>query len=223
MTEVLVGLASGEALKAIFARRSKSVDEKSISAASKEALALKIAAEEADGWRVVKRNKTSLRVAKDKPADRQLEDDVWSLLYRLGFKEMNADRTFAVKVDANAPARQLDVFATDDETVFIVECTQARDGGPKSVMSLIDKICAIREDLIKVTRAHYGRDTKLKIKCAIAIGNIELRAADKSGADEAGIPIINDADIIYFTKLADILKGGGEVPVSWTIFTERKS
>ena len=103
MAEVLTGLASGEALRPIYVQRSKQVDEKTISASSKEALALKIAAEEADGWHIVQRNRKSLRVAKDKPIDRQLEDDIWSLLYRLGFKELNIDRNFTIQVGANTP------------------------------------------------------------------------------------------------------------------------
>jgi DNA sulfur modification protein DndB len=206
MAEILTDLASGETLRSIYAQRSKSVDEKTISASNEEALSLKIAAEEADGWHVAQRNKKSLRVAKVKPIDRQLEDDVWSLLYRLGFKELNADRNFTIQVGANTPPRQLDVFAKDDETVFIVECTHSRETGPKSVKSLIDKIAGIREEVVKAVHSHYGREKRLKIKCAIAVRNIELRAADRARAESSGIPIITDDDLSYFNRLVNILK-----------------
>ncbi len=141
---MLTGLASGDALKPIYNRRSKSVDEKTVSAASAQSLELKVAAEKADGWSVSRENKRSVRFEKPKPIDRQLEDDLWSLLYKLGFKELNVDRTFGVQI-GTTPPRQLDVFAKDDETVFIVECTHSKEGGPKSVKSLFDKIAAIRE------------------------------------------------------------------------------
>ena len=88
MPQVLTGLLNGEALKPVYAAKSKTCDEKTVSASSKESLDLKVVGEEADGWRVVRRNQRSVRLAKDKPADRQLEDDVWSLLYRMGFKEL---------------------------------------------------------------------------------------------------------------------------------------
>ena len=52
MAQVLTGLISGDALKPVYAAKSKTVDEKTVAAASEEALALKISAEEADGWRV---------------------------------------------------------------------------------------------------------------------------------------------------------------------------
>lgn len=206
MSEVLTGLISGDALKPVYVTKSKSADEKTVSAASVDALAPKISAEEADGWRVIRRNAKSARLAKDKSIDRQLEDDVWSLLYRMGFKELNFDRNFFIQGSDDAPKRQLDVFAKDDETVFIVECTHARDVGPKSVKTLLDKIAAIRPEVIKAVQKHYGRGSKLKIKFAIATRNIEWRGADRALAESTRIPIITEEDLNYFNRLTGILK-----------------
>jgi DNA sulfur modification protein DndB len=202
----LLGIAQGDELKPVYARRSKRDDEKTVTAASKAALALKIAAEEADGWHVVKTNKRSVRVAKQKPVDRQLEDDAWCLLYRMGFKELNVDRTFSVQVGPKTPPRQLDVFAKDDETVFIVECTHSRETGPKSVKSLLDKIAAIREEVVKAVHQHYGKEPRLKVKFGIATRNMEWRDTDRVRAGNSGIAIVNDDDLKYFDKLADLLR-----------------
>ncbi|MGL3709403.1 hypothetical protein ACSYAY_00865 [Leptospirillum ferriphilum] len=127
------GLVVGDEAKKINGSRSKSVDEKTVTAGKNDALTTKVQGEEQDGWSVVKRNKKSVRMSKPKPPDRQLEDDVWCLLYRLGFKELNAGRDFTIKLGQDAPGRQIDIFAKDDETVFIVECTQALTTGPKSI------------------------------------------------------------------------------------------
>jgi DNA sulfur modification protein DndB len=62
----------------------------------------------------------------------------------MGFKELNFDRNFSIQVSEKTPKRQIDVFAKDDETVFIVECTHSRDAGPKSLMALLDKLGAVR-------------------------------------------------------------------------------
>src|SRR5579862_8420825 len=206
MPPVLTGIVSGDELKAIYALKSKKDDEKTISASSKDALALKLKGEEADGWRVLRKNKRSIRLAKEKPTDRQLEDDVWCLLYRMGFKELNVDRNFCITAGDNAPKRQLDVFAKDDATVFIVECTHSRETGPKSVKGLIDKVGAIREEIVKAIHTHYGRDPKLKVKFAIATRNIEWRSADRARAEDSGVPIITEDDLSYFERLTDILK-----------------
>ena len=198
MAEILKGLASGDALKPLASVRAKSIDVKIIAAGSADSLALKLAAEEADGWRVLRRNKRSIRLCRYKPIDRQLEDDVWSLFYRMGFEELNADRNFTIQLSENAPPRQLDVFAKDHQTAFIVECTHSRDNGAKSVKALIDKIGAIRQEVVKAVHSHYGRDPKLKTKFAIATRNIDWRAADRARAADAGVAVITEDDIAYF-------------------------
>ncbi|MDZ4200550.1 MAG: DGQHR domain-containing protein [Gallionella sp.] len=200
------GLVSDEAARIVYVSRSKSVDEKTISAANEVALATKVQGEEQDGWGVAKKNKKSVRVSRPKPMDRQLEDDVWSLLYKLGFKEFNADRNFTIKVGKDSPARQIDIFAKDDETVFIVECTHSQEQKSKSIKALIDKINAIREEVIKGIHSHYGREKKLKVKWAIATRNVDWRKADKERAAEAKIAVITEQDINYYTKLTDYLK-----------------
>lgn len=200
------GLVFGEEAKKIYVARSKSVDEKTVTAANKDALSTKVQGEEQDGWSVAKRNKKSVRMSKPKPHDRQLEDDVWCLLYKMGFKEFSADRNFTVKLGQNAPGRQLDIFAKDDETVFIVECTHSQEQKTKSIKGLIDKINGIREDAIKAIHAHYGKEPKLKLKWAIATRNVDWRKADKERAAEAKIAIITEQDIAYYTKLTDYLK-----------------
>lgn len=206
MSDVLNGLVSGEALKSASVLRAKQADEKTVSAGSPDSLALKVQAEETDGWKVIKKNKRSVRVSRDKPMDRQLEDDVWTLLYRMGFQELNSDRNFSIALSEKAPARQIDIFARDEDTVFVVECTHSRDNGPKSIKSLIDKIGAMREDIIKAVHTHYGREPKLKVKFVIATRNMDWRAADEIRARDAKIGIITEADLHYFNKLTDILK-----------------
>ena len=44
-----------------------------------------LAAAESDGWRIVRDNKYTYRLARPKKKSVLLEDRVWSLLYRLGF------------------------------------------------------------------------------------------------------------------------------------------
>jgi len=205
MSATLGPLISGEDLRAVATARARKVDEKSVSAGSQASLDMKLAAEEADGWTLIKRNKQSVRLQKPKPVDRQLEDDVWSLFHRMGFKALNADRNFCLTTK-DGSRRQLDVMAKDDETVFIVECTHSRDIGPKSVKQLIDKIEAIRNDLVTAVHSTFGRDPKLKVKVAIAVRNVELRQVDRDRAADAGIPLITDADLEYFNKLTAILK-----------------
>ena len=205
MTNQLPGLLAGAELAAEYQRRSKPHDEKIVQSQNKRSLELKVAAEEEDGWGVLKSGKTTVRVKRNKPEDRLLEDDVWCLFYRMGFRALNKDRLFSIQV-GKTNARQLDVFAKDDDTVFIVECTHAREEKAKSAQKLLDKIEAIRPEIIQAVHEFYGKEPKLKVKFAIATRNIIPRQADIDRAKAQNIPFITDADIDYFQGLTDILK-----------------
>jgi DNA sulfur modification protein DndB len=205
MAEPLPGLVQDDDLKPLYAQKTKPYDEKKITANSKHALDLKLAGEQEDGWEILRYNKRSIRLKKYKPADRQLEDDLWCLLYNMGFRELNATRTFSIRVDNGAP-RQLDLFAKDDETAFIVECTHSRDTGSKSVKALIDKIRAIRPDIISRIHNHYGRNPALKVKFAIATRNIDWRDADRQSCETSQIAVITHDDLTYFQKLTGFIK-----------------
>ena len=198
-------LVSGQELRTASVLRAKTVDEKTVSAASPKALEMKVQAEIEDGWSVAKRNKRSVRMERKKPADRQLEDDVWTLFYRMGFTEINVDRQFFITMK-DGSKRQLDIFSKDHETIFIVECTHAQEAGPKSVKGILDKIEAIREDVIKAIHETFGKAPRLKVKFAIASRNFDVRRADRERAEQLKIPIITDLDLDYFYKLSGILK-----------------
>lgn len=206
MAEFPNGLVNGDDAKKVYTQRAKRVDEKTVTAAKKEALTTKVQGEEQDGWTVAKKNKTSVRMSKPKPIDRQVEDDVWCLLYRLGFTEFSADRHFTIKLGPTAPGRQIDIFAKDDETVFIVECTHAQEHSSKSVKALIDKINGMREDIIKAIHSHYGKEPKLKVKFCISTRNVDWRKADKERAAESKIAVLTEQDIAYYTKLTDFVR-----------------
>ncbi len=146
-------IVSGHEIGAELHRRKSKEIFKTVAASTKKLIAEKVKLEEADGWRSVRNNAKSTRLAKLKPADEQLEDEVWSLLAQMGFKEMSKGRQFLVAVEDGLPPRQIDVFAKDDETVIIVECTQRDAPGKKNMASLIEKIRAIREPVLKSIRA----------------------------------------------------------------------
>ena len=72
--------------------------------------------------------------------------------------------------------------------------------------ALVDKINGMREEVIKAIHTDYGRTPRLKVKWGIATRNIQWRAADKTRAEESGIAIITQDDIIYYNRLINYLK-----------------
>ena len=207
MTDQYLGpVVSGDEITSELRRRKRKHVYKSVSGSSKKLIAEKVRLEEADGWRTFRKNAKSTQMAKAKPADEQLEDEVWSILAQMGFKEMSKGRQFTIAVEDSLPPRQIDVFAKDDETVIIVECTRRDTPGKKSMAQLIEKIRAIRENLLKSIRKAYGQEAKFKVKYVIATRNISWTDVDLDKSKAAQIVVIADGELDYYAALVQYLK-----------------
>ena len=207
MTDQHLGpVVSGDEIASELRRRKSKDIYKTITGSTKKLIADKVRLEEADGWRVDRRNTKSTRMAKPKAANEQLEDELWCILAQMGFKEMSKGRKFVIEVEAALPPRQIDVFAKDDETAIIVECTQRDTPGKKDMAPLIEKIRAIRESLLKSIRRRYGTQSKLKVKLVIATRNVSWNDVDLAKCKEAAVAVVADDEIEYYAALARHLK-----------------
>ena len=207
MTKQQLGpIVSGKEITSeLRSRKSKDI-YKNVTASNKKLIATKVKVEEADGWRIVRKNAKSTRMAIAKPADQQLEDDVWCIFAQMGFNEMSKGRQFVISVGPNLEPRQIDVFAKDDETVVIAECTQKQNPGKKNMAPLIEKIQAIRGPIIKSIQNYYGPQAKLKVRPVIATRNITWSDADLTKCEQAKITVLADGEIDYYASLVQHLK-----------------
>ena len=82
---------------------------------------------ERDGWSLLRRNKKSLVISRPKTHDVLLEDQVWTLLYRMGFPNLSGEGGGEVIAPTEeGPACQSDRrIAVDDEVILAVECKSA--------------------------------------------------------------------------------------------------
>lgn len=207
MTNLHLGpLVTEDEIASELRRRKKKDIFKTVTGSTKKLIAEKVRLEEADGWRVFRKNAKSTRLAKSKPADEQLEDEVWCILAQMGFKEMSKGRQFVVEAGHGLPPRQIDVFAKDDETVVIVECTQRETPGSKGMLALIDKIRAIHGNLLNSIGKAYGQQDKLKVKLVIATRNITWSRVDIDRCKPAQIAVLTDGELDYYSALARHLK-----------------
>lgn len=207
MTDQYLGpLVSGDEITSELRKRKKKDVYKAVSGSSKKLIAEKVKLEEADGWRMVRKNAKSTRMAKAKPADEQLEDEVWCILAQMGFKEMSKGRQFTIAIGNDLPPRQVDVFAKDDEAVIIVECTQRSTPGKESLAQLIEEIRTIRENLLKSVSEAYSQEAKLKVKHVIATRNISWSDVDLAECEQAQIAVVTDGELDYYASLVQHLK-----------------
>lgn len=186
-------------------KRKKGI-EKTIAHKKRDILLDKIEIEKRDDWKILRENSKSFRLVKDKEPSIQLEDDLWSILARMGFNEMSSGRDFTINVGDDVNPRQIDVFAKDDETAILVECTCSETPKKKNMSHLIEKIISIKSNVAQSINSHYGKDPKLKQRWVIATRNIEWGNADLTKAKTEKIIVLRDQEIQYYDKLTSHLK-----------------
>jgi len=159
-----------------------------------------------DGWTPVSlyANPKYTKYRREKPFAEKFEDEVWYMFYRMGFTHMNRDRNFRMSSDPNNPAltQQIDVFAVEDETVFVIECKSCDK--PKEVTykkeleALHGQMNAIRGEISKV----YPHR---KVIFIWATKNAIVGDKDKERMKEWSITHFDDSLIGYYLQLAEHL------------------
>ena len=102
----------------------------------------------ADGWEVSKKLKRQVRLAKPKSLDRQFEDRIWRLFYRMGYDDLNKGHEFTIRykaADKTFREKQVDVFAKDLETVIVGECKCCDDYKPRALSKDIAEFVGLKK------------------------------------------------------------------------------
>jgi DNA sulfur modification protein DndB len=210
-SSILDPLVTGDSLLSELKIRSKEFYEVSVSKK-------KVPIHEESGWHILRENKNNCRMRLNKVPYELIEDEVWSLYARLGFVELNKNRELRIKCGETS-SRKVDVFAKDDETVIISECTSSEVAGTKkSLTKLIDKIKSYRDYVVKAVHGHYGAKFRPKFGWVIATRNIVWTENDLERAKEADITVLRDEDLEYYSQLQKHLKTAARYQLLANIF-----
>ncbi|MBM4149940.1 MAG: DGQHR domain-containing protein, partial [Lentisphaerae bacterium] len=162
-----------------------------------------------DGWRVTRKGKKSLRVAKDKRKSDLLESRVWMLFYKMGFQHLSGKNgcTLALSGDGTGgPEDQLDVVAADSEVALAVECKSVEN--PKKDTSLpdwISRFAAMRKRFADGVRTVVAADGKRHVGMIVFTWDIILTDNDTARAEEHGVTLFDHSDLEYFEALVNHL------------------
>ena len=198
-------VSGDELAKELRARRRRVVHD-SVHSKSQTTLDPLIAQKVSDGWRVTKQLKTSTGLERDKPLDEQLEDELWVLMAAMGFSHISSGRQFKANLDGTL--RQLDCVAVDDESVVVVECTQADEPDtPKSMRTLVEKVASWRNSkrAYSLFKTHF-QNRDLQVVFVIVTRRIKWSRNDLKRAQDHKIVVIRDKQIDYFARLVLHLK-----------------
>jgi DNA sulfur modification protein DndB len=189
-------------LGALTRSKSKDYETRTIAANKLDAMLSK-------GWEIQKMNSSSVRLKKLKSHDKLLEDRVWSLLCKMGFKHMSGEGGGSLLVnlkDSEGPKNQIDVVGIDDEIAIAVECksSEKRVGRPQFQEEL-GKHTLIRERFSAAVNKQYTSTHKRSIVLVMFLSNIVLSDNDKQRAHQANVILFDDHDLEYYEKLVDYL------------------
>lgn len=159
----------------------------------------------AEGWRVVRKGRKSLRVAKDKKKSDLLESRVWSLFYKMGFQHLSGKNGCILPLKADGkpgPEDQIDVVAADYEVALAVECKSVES--PKKDQSLPDWISRfgeMRKRFGDGLRSVIPTDGKRHVGMIVFTWDIILTDNDVARAEEHNITLFDLSDLEYFEAL----------------------
>ncbi|MFA5957051.1 DGQHR domain-containing protein [Hyphomicrobium sp.] len=199
MIEGLIAIEKS-ARQAEFRKRNRPYDEKMVTPGA-------VADFEPQGWIVHSTNKTGVKLRKQRSAAEQLENRFWCCLYRLGYNELNVGRNFRIQVAAQAKpvAKQIDVFARDEETIIIAECKTAEELKKKPLQKELGELDSLKKSISDVLRKHYGSAFKPKIIWCFVTDKIEWTDNDLARAKQLKIEVITERELDYIEEISKIL------------------
>lgn len=188
-------------LRKEYRRRNAKFDQKRVRSDEIEACL-------ADGWAIHKKTKGAAVVRKEKKIDERLENLWWVLLYKMGYSELNSGRRFRIALKRRngiEGEKQIDVFASDDETVIVSECKASDRLRRRSLQKDIEEFGALKGDIAASIKAFYGKDFKPKILWFFITENVIWSEEDIKRADAHSIKRVTENELPYYTQLADHL------------------
>lgn len=174
-----------------------------------------------EGWEEYSKPlKTKTKLRKLKPHDQKFEDDIWCQLYELGYRVLNFDRNFTLPYGkSDKEIQQIDVIASNDENIIIVECKSAEKPSKapsfkKDLEHLSEKLNGFRKTLSQL----FGKEKKLKLIFATRNYRLGSESADVERILATNSFYYNDNTYKYINRLIQLYKSAAHYQVLGMLF-----
>ena len=195
---MIQNLLPRSALIGLARKHSKEYDTKSITSTQLDQAT-------SEGWRVVRKGRTSLRVAKDKKQSDLLESRVWMLFYRMGFQHLSGKNGCILTLPACEKAgteNQIDIVAADSEVSLAIRCKSVEHPKKDQLFSgEISRFVEMRKRFGDSVRTIIPADGKRHTGMVIFTWNIILTDNDAASAAKHGVTLFDYSDLEYFEAL----------------------
>ncbi len=173
-----------------------------------------------EGWEVVpSKLKKSIRIRKLKPHNIYFEERIWALMAQMEFQYLNSDRNFKIEYGAEL-AKQIDVFAFDNEAILFIECKSTANRKRISYQKDINELIGLKPKLQRAAQKLIPG--KQKVAFIFATSNVILSNNDKERLKQASIHHFNIDDIEYFEQLTQHLGRAAKYQLFAKLFSGQK-
>ena len=174
-----------------------------------------VSAEEARGWEVQRPGKRVTRLKRLKSHDKWLEDRVWCLLCLMGYQTLNGSncKINFRRTTGSAGKKQIDVYAEDGETAFIVECKSREERGRRSLQKDIQETISLQLYFREAINKRFAGKPKPKIIWVYATNNILWSKQDIERAEDGDIRIITENELEYFQRFIKHMGPAGKYQI----------
>ena len=154
------------------------------------------------GWEVQRYWKRVARLRRPKRHDHLLEDRVWCLLHQMGYRVLNGSN-FTIsfsRADGSTGSKQVDVYAEDDETAFVIECKSRTVRGRRSLQKDIQETISLQSYFSTSINKRFAGNGKKKPKIVwvYATTNILWSEPDLARSADGNIRNITENELQYF-------------------------
>ena len=133
----------------------------------------------------------------------------------MNYEKLNGER-FTIQFERNDGStgrKQIDVFASDNETSFVIECKSKENRGHRSLQKDIQETISLQNYIRRSIFHLYGKKPKPKIIWAYATHNIIWSESDVARASDGGISIITENELQYFEAFIKHMGPAGKYQV----------
>jgi DNA sulfur modification protein DndB len=163
---------------------------------------------ESKGWVLLRKNKKSIQIKKDKSHNVLLEDNVWMLFYKMGFQYLSMEGGCKVQMGStsDAPTSQIDVVAIDEEIAIAIECRSSNElANRPQFQSDLGKFVLTKNSFTQSVRKHFDSHPKKQIIYGMVLSKIRLSDNDKERAKKENVILFDERDLEYYRNLVSHL------------------
>lgn len=155
------------------------------------------------GWIIEKRNKSSVRMKRDKEPETLFKDRIWTLLFKMGFQFLSNNGVSLINSkEPNSPGDFINIVGIDNEIALAIRCKHStKRTTTHQLKNEISDFSVIRERFSRFINKEYPTDYKRQIVLVEFLFNITVSDDERDHAEKEKVVLFDEQDLKYYESL----------------------